>query len=176
MNALITEEELLRRVRQDGLRRLVLNSGDVITPSALERAAALGVLVLRQGDEPVPGQPLPALKAVRRESVNLQPFGKDLAAPGTNVRLQDVVRSTDGSPMAAGYMSLERGSFPWTLNYDEVDIVLEGELVIRRGAEVAQAGPGDCIFIPKGSSITFETPSFARFVYVTYPADWDGAA
>jgi ethanolamine utilization protein EutQ len=76
--------------------------------------------------------------------------------------------------MAAGYMSLERGSFPWTLEYDEVDIVLEGELVIRRGTEVARAGPGDCIFIPRGSSITFETPVFVRFVYVTYPADWGG--
>jgi len=54
-----------------------------------------------------------------------------------------------------------------------VDVVLEGELVIRRGSEVVRGGPGDCIFIPKGSSITFGTPSRVRFVYVAFPADWN---
>ncbi|HEY0775154.1 MAG TPA: hypothetical protein VGD51_13780 [Nocardioidaceae bacterium] len=28
--------------------------------------------------------------------------------------------------------------------------------------------------MPKGSSITFGTPSWTRFLYVTYPADWGG--
>jgi ethanolamine utilization protein EutQ len=28
------------------------------------------------------------------------------------------------------------------------------------------------IFIPKGSAITFGTPSYARFVYVAHPANW----
>ncbi|HZU86706.1 MAG TPA: cupin domain-containing protein [Anaerolineaceae bacterium] len=174
MSALITEDELRRRVRQEGLRRLALAPGEVITPAALEAAAELGVLVQRPGDVSAPIRNLPPLKAVRRADIRLKPFGEGLATSGTDVRLQDVVCSTDGSPMAAGYMSLERGSFPWTLEYDEVDVVLEGELVIRRGTEVVRAGPGDCTFIPKGSAITFETPSFVRFVYVTYPADWGG--
>lgn len=175
MSELITADELRRRVEQEGLRRLALKAGDLITPAALEAAAELGVLILRPGDPPLPEAGLPPLKVVRRSQVELQTFAEDLAVPGTNPRLRDTVRAADGSPMAAGYMSLECGSLPWTLNYDEIDVVLEGELVIRRGAETAQAGPGDCIFIPKGSSITFETPNFARFVYVTYPANWDGA-
>ena len=65
------------------------------------------------------------------------------------------------------------GEFPWTLSYDEIDVVLEGELVITRGAEVARGGPGDIIFIPRGSTITFGTPRYARFVYVAFPADWN---
>ena len=64
------------------------------------------------------------------------------------------------------------GLFPWTLTYDEMDIVLEGELVITRDDEQVRGGPGDVIFIPKGSAITFGTPSYARFVYVAYPANW----
>lgn len=78
--------------------------------------------------------------------------------------------------MAAGYMALDKGEFPWTLSYDEVDIVLEGELVITRGSEVVRGGPGDCIFIPKGSSITFGTPGRTRFVYVAFPANWNEGA
>jgi len=99
-------------------------------------------------------------------------FGEGLATPNTNVRLKDVITSAEGSPLAAGYMALDKGEFPWALNYDEIDIVLQGELVITRGNEVARGGPGDLIYIPKGSSITFGTPSHVWFVYVTFPADW----
>ena len=32
---------------------------------------------------------------------------------------------------------------------------------------------GDTIFIPKNTAIQFSVPDFARFLYVTYPADWE---
>jgi ethanolamine utilization protein EutQ len=75
--------------------------------------------------------------------------------------------------MGSGYMTLEKGEFPWTLSYDEIDVVLEGELVITCGSMVARAETGDMIFIPKGSSISFGTPSHVRFAYITFPADWN---
>jgi len=112
---------------------------------------------------------LPPLKVIHGANVVLESFEPGASA---NTRLRDVITSGHGSPMGAGYMSLEGGEFPWTLNYDEVDIVLEGELVITRGGERVRGGPGDCIFIPKGSSITFGTPDGVRFFYVTFPADW----
>ncbi|MEK9164732.1 MAG: cupin domain-containing protein [Chloroflexota bacterium] len=161
---------------------LVLGHDDLITPEASDLAKELGVRLVRDAAPDTGKQPptparafgvLPPLKSVRGVNVILDAFGGDLATPGTNVRLKDVVTSADGSPMAAGYMTLDKGEFPWTLTYDEVDIVLEGELVITRGSEVARGGPGDCIFIPKGSGITFGTPSRARFVYVAFPADWN---
>ena len=48
--------------------------------------------------------------------------------PGMQVATGDVVTDADGAPMAAGYMPITQGSFPWTLNYDEVQIVLEDDL------------------------------------------------
>ena len=51
--------------------------------------------------------------------------------------------------------------------------MLEGELVITRGNEQVRGGPGDTIYIPKGSSITFGTPSRTRFVYVVFPVNWN---
>ncbi len=157
---------------------LVLGLHDLITPEAVDLARELGLRVIREtepGDHAAPGgqQPLPPLKVVHRAGVVMDAFGADLATPGANVRLKDVITSADGAPMAAGYMALERGEFPWTLTYAEIDIVLEGELVITRGGESVRGGPGDVILIPEGSSITFGTPSSVRFVYVTYPADWN---
>ncbi len=156
---------------------LIVGPADLITPEAVDLARELGVRLIR---EEAPASPngvsrpgvLPPLRVVHRGEVTMDPFGQDLATPGTNVRLKDVITSRDGAPVAAGYMALERGEFPWTLTYDEVDVVLEGELVITRGSQAVHGLAGDTIFISKGSKITFGTPTYVRFVYVTYPADW----
>ena len=74
--------------------------------------------------------------------------------------------------LGAGLMEMEDTTFPWTLNYDEMDYVIEGELSILIGAEKVTAGPGEVIYIPKGSSIQFSVSGKARFLYFVYPADW----
>jgi ethanolamine utilization protein EutQ len=186
MRQLFTAADLRRLAREQKSDLLVLAPGDLITPEAVDVARELGVRLVREdGAAAPPGRPAnaapsapPPLKAVRGAGAALEAFGAGLATPGTDVRLKDVVTSSDGAPMAAGYMTLEAcapgpGEFPWTLSYDEIDVVLEGELVITRGREVARGGPGDVIFIPKGSSITFGTPRYTRFVYVAFPADWN---
>ena len=180
---LFTASDIRRLAREQKSSLLVVAHDDLVTPEAYDVARETGVRIGREAapSEASDGASIPAarppaalppLKAVRGAAVAMQAFGAGQATPGTNVRLRDVMGSADGSPLGAGYMALDRGVFPWTLSYDEVDIVLEGELEIRRGEEVARAGPGDCIFVPKGSSITFGTPSRVRFFYVTFPADW----
>lgn len=175
---LFTAADIRQLVREQKASTLVLGADDLITPEAIDQASSLGLQIVRQS-QPVNRvaavtPALPPLKVVRGAGVSLEPFGVGLASPAMDVRLKDVVTSADRSPMAAGFMSLERGEFPWTLTYDEVDVVLEGELVITRGSEVVRGGPGDVIFIPKGSAILFGTPSRTRFVYVAFPADWNG--
>lgn len=180
MRNLFTAADLRRLAREQKSETLILGPDDLITPEAVDVARELGVRLVRESvaaGSPTPPASLPTvlppLKVVRGSSVIMESFGADLATPGTNVRLKDIITSGHGSPMTAGYMALDRGEFPWTLTYDEIDIILEGELVITRGAEQVRGGPGDTLFIPKGSSITFGTPSHTRFVYVTFPADWN---
>ena len=74
--------------------------------------------------------------------------------------------------LGAGLMEMEDTTFPWTLNYDEMDYVIDGELSILIGGEKITAGPGEVIYIPKGSSIQFSVSGKARFLYFVYPADW----
>lgn len=161
---------------------LILSPDDIVTSEAEDVAQALGIRLLREGTQPKsvtlkpeekPEIALPPLKKVSGFGVQLDPFGSGGAGDAAHVRLKDVVTSADRSPMGSGYMTLEKGEFPWTLSYDEIDIVLEGELVITRGKESVRGSAGDVIFIPKGSSITFGTPNRVRFVYVTYPVDWN---
>lgn len=92
-----------------------------------------------------------------------------------NVRVKDVTTLEEAPRMAAGVMEVERTSFPWTLTYDEYDLVLSGTLEIQAGERVYVGKPGDLFYIPKGSAIAFRSPDKARYVYVTYPADWNKA-
>lgn len=113
------------------------------------------------------------VKLCRAADAVTEPFPYPGPKPGQQVRTGDVVTSDDGSPMAAGYMTLTEGSFPWEFSYDEIQIVLEGELRIGTPEGTRIATPGDIMYVPKGSRITFGTPSWTKFVYVTFPADWE---
>ena len=85
--------------------------------------------------------------------------------------------SLEQSPrLGAGIMEMRETTFPWTLHYDEIDYVIEGELSILIDGQTITAGPGEIILIPKDSSISFSVANFARFLYVTYPADWQQQA
>ncbi len=53
-------------------------------------------------------------------------FGRFDGAQPHCVGLTDLVTGDDGSSMTAGFMQWENAFFPWTLNYDEIDMVLEG--------------------------------------------------
>lgn len=142
-----------------------------------QRVRALVTTLLASGGagatdlRPTPS--LPPVKLVRAQEAELEPFGYPGPPPTMSVRATDVVTSEDGSPVAAGYLTLTAGTFPWTLSYDEVQIVLEGELHIGTADGVRIGRPGDVLFVPKGSAITFGTPEWAKFVYVTFPADWE---
>jgi len=177
---LFTAEDI-RRLAREKTETLVLGPADIITHEASDVAYALGLKVIRETGSsvalrkelmPVTSN-LPPLKVVRMANVQVEPFLEGKTTPGTNVWLKDVVVTEDRSPMGAGYMSLDKGEMQWTLTYDEIDIVLEGELVITRGHEQVRGKTGDVIYIPKGSSITFGTPSWTRFVYVVFPVNWN---
>ncbi|WP_336221283.1 ethanolamine utilization acetate kinase EutQ [Citrobacter amalonaticus] len=99
-------------------------------------------------------------------------FGRFDGAQPHCVGLTDLVTEQDGSSMAAGFMQWDNAFFPWTLNYDEIDMVLDGELHVRHEGETMIAKAGDVMFIPKGSSIEFGTPTTVRFLYVAWPANW----
>ena len=178
---LFTAEDI-RRLARERMETLVLAPDDIVTHEAQDVAFALGVKMIRE-TESAAGlrkdtlysiqQNLPPLKVVKMANVQMEQFLEGKTTPGTNVWLKDVVVTQDRSPMGTGYMSLDKGEMQWTLTYDEIDIVLEGELVITRGSEQVRGKTGDVIYIPKGSSITFGTPNWTRFVYVVFPVNWN---
>lgn len=88
------------------------------------------------------------------------------------VYTHDLFSLQESPRLGCGIMEMEKTTFPWTLEYDEIDYVISGRLSVIYGDRTVTAGPGEVILIPKGSRIQFSVPDKARFLYVTYPADW----
>lgn len=178
MKRVITDETVEHEHRAG--RRVIAAppSTSVITPAAWSRARELGVEFDRstlaatgsaQREVDASG-----VVVVRGGSVVLGAFAE--AGAGKHVGLVDVVTEKDG-PMGAGFMSFGKDdSFPWTLDYAEVDYVVEGVLRVEVGGRAVEAKVGDVVSIPKGSKIVFATPSRVKVFYVTYPANWASLA
>ncbi len=96
----------------------------------------------------------------------------DTGDPRHRVYTRDLFTTEQSPRLGAGLMEMEATTFSWTLNYDEMDYVIEGALSVLIGGEKITAGPGEVIYIPKGSSIQFSVAGRARFLYFVYPADW----
>ncbi len=109
--------------------------------------------------------------AVKTATVTPEKF--DTGKIGDNVYLKDILNLEQSPRLGCGVMEMTASTFDWFLKYDEVDVVLEGSLSIVIGDRTVTANKGDIVFIPKDTAIKFSVPEFARFVYVTYPANWE---
>lgn len=110
------------------------------------------------------------LKLIRGDTVKCDPF--ETGNPNARVGLKDVVSIKESPNMGAGFMTIEKSSFDWELCYEEFDVIMEGNLDITINGKTYHGKKGDVFFIPKNSKITWSTPDFARFFYVTFPANW----
>ena len=169
--------QVVEAVETSPKKGLGSKQGDKSAGSDLE--ARVRTIVSAMIDQPGLAHPkniganLPVL-CVDGRSLRMPAFPFDVQRPEMDIRLEDVITHRHGAPIAAGLMSFQKGSFPWTLTYDEVDYIIEGELHIGSSQGTIIGKPGDVIYIPKDSSITFGTPSWTKFFYVTYPAEWAG--
>lgn len=111
---------------------------------------------------------------IKTSTVKPEPF--DTGKPGDKVFLTDVLSLDESERLGCGIMEMEETAFDWTLNYDEIDYVIDGTLEIVVDGKTVTGNRGDILFIPKGSKIQFSAPNFARFMYVVYPANWNEQA
>lgn len=164
----LTEAEL-KVIRQAIIEQLP--KGAMISDALIDQLVCKAVQENKHAAAPkTANQKSTAIKLVKGNMAKLEIF--EGAGVEKKIGIADMIGTADNSSMAAGYMAWENAFFPWTLNYDEVSVVLEGELHICHQDKVHIVKAGDMIFIPKGSSIQFGTPTKVRFVYVSWPANW----
>lgn len=99
----------------------------------------------------------------------------DTGHPTDHVLTKDVFTLAESPRLGCGLMEMRDTTFKWHLDYDEIDYIIDGTLTIIVNGCRTTAHTGQCIYIPKGTSIQFSVEGFARFLYVTYPADWQNS-
>ena len=77
----------------------------------------------------------------------------------------------DGTQLGAGYVRMTGAEIPWTIKYDEVVLVVEGSLTIRTASGDLTAGPGESIWLPADTELTYIAEDALVF-YAIHPANW----
>lgn len=108
------------------------------------------------------------LKVVRGRSVRLEEF-----FPGNSrIQFQELIDKEDSS-ICSGILVIDHDEYKWTQSYDENDYVLEGTLTITVDGRCYTAQEGDCIFIPKGTTVIMGSKtSRCKVFYNAYPSNW----
>jgi len=150
MDSRVVDNDLLRKI----IHQVVAEQSQVQTDSFEKRMDAESGVI-----------------SVRTPEVKPKPF--DTGKDGDNVYLTDLFSLEESPRLGCGIMEMKASCFDWVLNYDEIDYVIEGRLEIIVNGKKIVGEAGDTLLIPKNTAIQFSVPNFARFLYVTYPANWE---
>ncbi|MGG5373187.1 cupin domain-containing protein [Enterococcus sp. AZ196] len=146
-------------------------SADVL-PDSLSKETLLDLLKMILAGETVPFQcekHESGLKVVKGNSVDMRTF--DTGNPNAKVFYQELVNKEEAD-IRAGFLEIDHSQFDWELPYEEIDYVISGTLEMTIEGVKYTAHPGDVVFVPKGSKVTWASPDKVKLFYATYPANW----
>lgn len=112
------------------------------------------------------GTPVTA-KEVRFDQLRFTPR----FAYGDQANVVEVSGTGEGTVLGTGFGRFTDAEIPWTTKYDEVLLVIEGDVTVRTSAGDLQAGPKDCIWLPSGTELTYIAQSALVF-YAIHPSNW----
>ncbi len=89
----------------------------------------------------------------------------------TKASVLALVNVSNSETLGAGIGIFDAGcNVPWTVTYDEVLFIHEGNFKLRVGNDVYNAGPGDTLWIPADTALVYDAPERVTFFYAVYPA------
>lgn len=95
----------------------------------------------------------------------------DLTPNADGIVTAPVVNRRHSTGMGAGIGVFENCHIEWTVTYDEVLFINDGNFTLRVGDKIYRAGPGDMLWIPKDTALVYEASERVTFFYAVYPVD-----
>jgi ethanolamine utilization protein EutQ (cupin superfamily) len=91
------------------------------------------------------------------------------------MQLARSITNAGTTKLGGGYMKFtEDAEFPdWTLKYDEVLFVQEGELEVVSDGNSVKARAGESILIADGAKVTYRGRAGTVGFFVLWPFDWN---
>lgn len=110
--------------------------------------------------------PTPA-SLVRFEDLTFSPR----FAYGDQAQVVEVSGNATDTPLGTGFARFTNADIPWTVQYDEVVLVLEGTMSVHTDDVAHHLGPKDSMWLPKGTQLRYVSASALVF-YSIHPANW----
>ncbi len=94
---------------------------------------------------------------------------------GDVAKVAMVTGSKGEGELGTGFVRMQNAIIPWTVQYDEVLLVVEGEITIETDQGDLVAGPKDCIWLSKGTKLVYKAEDALLF-YAIHPWNWAEAS
>lgn len=104
------------------------------------------------------------LRLARGNSVVLEKH--DTGNPQDKVKIKELFNSRESSNVSAGFMTLEATSYSTHIKHDELHYIIDGSLECSVNDKTYSCEPGDTLFIPADTKVTFSTSHNIRLFYV----------
>ena len=110
-----------------------------------------------------------------KAALRIQRFADLQYAPrfeyGHMAEVAEVCGARDGTELGTGWVRLTDARIPWTILYDEVLTVFDGNLRLHANGEIHELKERDCIWLPSGTELIYEAQS-ALVHYAIHPSNW----
>lgn len=104
------------------------------------------------------------LRLAKGDSVLLENY--DTGNPQDKIMIKELFNSRESSNVSAGFMTLDGTSYSTHIKHDELNYIIEGTLECSVNGKTYIAKPGDTLFIPADTKITFSTSHNVKLLYV----------
>ena len=74
--------------------------------------------------------------------------------------------------MGAGIETLDSVSIDWTVTYDEILFIKEGQMLIEAEGQTHHCREGDIVWLPNGTRLVYRAPAKCTYFYALFPVDW----
>jgi len=82
------------------------------------------------------------------------------------VMVADAFKCSPDSTLAGGYMEWSKASFNRTVDNNEINIVIDGELNLSVNGRTSVVEQGDMVYLPRGTQVTYSAPGRVKLACV----------
>jgi ethanolamine utilization protein EutQ len=82
------------------------------------------------------------------------------------VMVMDAFKCSEDSTLAGGYMEWSKASFNRTMDQNEINIVLDGELNLSVDGQTSVVKQGDMVYLPRGTEVLYSAPGRVKLACV----------
>ncbi len=90
---------------------------------------------------------------------------------GDMAEVVELCGPADGTELGVGYVRLSQAYIPWTIRYDEVLTVIEGNLKLHANNATQELSQRDAIWLPAGTELVYEAET-ALVLFAIHPSNW----